>query len=233
MMADTGYSEVSYSKNDSRMLQGPPQKPSDLNTADGVFVSGAMIFNALAAGNLDAVENEWVTLDECIMHPTPNKQLHYHMWSPCAIKGNGWASTTTAPNMCKDDKNCRTDPISFAINKAWTNTDTFSEVIGISKDGFMIYGPYNSEGELWDCSEKDFCNGTFVDGNYVYVSTTTFPYILGCFGPAATTQTYGVTCSSASCPVGDSDLTNTGAYSALFGASIISIATAISLSLSF
>ena len=49
------------------------------------------------------------------------------------------------------------------------------------------------------------CNGAFLDGNYVYLSTTTFPYILGCFGPAAVTQSYTVSCSTASCPTDDGD----------------------------
>ena len=60
-------------------------------------------------------------------------------------------------------------------------------------------GTYNADGELWTCEDHDICNGTFIDGNYVYLSTTTFPYILGCFGPG-TAQEYAVTCSSSSCP---------------------------------
>lgn len=112
MMDGTGYTE--YDSDGLRRLQPPGPQPgpiSQLTTASGVAISGANIFNALAAGNLDAVENEWVTLDECISHPTPTKEYHYHMWSPCAQKSNGWASTTTAPTMCKDDENCRADPV--------------------------------------------------------------------------------------------------------------------------
>ena len=121
------------------------------------------------------------------------------MWSPCYKKGNGYASTTNAPTMCKDNVNCRTQPIQFAINAAFTNTQTYPEIIGMTKDGHMIYGPYNTKGELWACADHDVCNGTFIDGNYVYLSTTTFPYVLGCFGPAPQ-QEYAVTCSTASCP---------------------------------
>ena len=62
----------------------------------------------------------------------------------------------------------------------------------------MIYGPYKSNGDFWGCDDHDICNGTFIDGNYVYVSTSTFPYILGCFGPGAA-QEYSATCSSYSC----------------------------------
>ena len=87
MLEGTGYTENTTTANGDgvRMLQPPqPSGPSQLTTASGVAISGAMIFNALASGNMDAVENEWVTLDECISHPTPYGEYHYHMWSPCA-----------------------------------------------------------------------------------------------------------------------------------------------------
>jgi hypothetical protein len=109
MLDGTEYSE--YIDN----AVAPPGPPSQLTTASGVAVSGANIFNALANGNDDAVENEWVTLDQCLTHPTPFGEYHYHMWSPCTHKGNGWASTSVAPDMCKDLESCRSDPIGFAI----------------------------------------------------------------------------------------------------------------------
>lgn len=208
------------------------------------MVSGALIFNALAAGNADAVENEYVTLDECISHPTPTKEYHYHMWSPCTIKGNGWASTTTSPNMCINDEKCRDDPVQFAINAGWTDTQTYGKILGIAKDGHMIIGPYNQNGELWSCSEHDVCNGTFINGSYFYVSTTTFPYILGCFGPAFGEQSIAVTCSNASCPTGSDDDDpddpsddddpddDTGAIDAIANISVAAMVT-ISMLLSF
>ena len=56
--------------------------------------------------------------------------------------------------------------------------------IGLARDGHVIKGPYNKDGELWGCDEIDICNGTFMDdGSYVYVATQTFPYIVGCWGP--------------------------------------------------
>ena len=128
MMDGTGYSEPSTTR---RNLQPPQPQPDPssgstmLSTASGIALSGGMIFNALAAGNEDAVDNEKVTLDECVSHPTPFGEYHYHMWSPCIQKGNGWASTTTSPNMCKDDKECYQDPVTFAISKAWTDTQTY------------------------------------------------------------------------------------------------------------
>lgn len=74
-------------------------------------------------------------------------------------------------------------------------------MVGVARDGHPIFGPYNADGELWACDEHDVCNGTFLDNNfYVYVTTSTFPYVLGCYGPA-TIQYIPVstTCSTISC----------------------------------
>merc|ERR1712060_64107 len=93
------------------------------------------------------------------------------------------------------------DPIGFAIEHGWSDKASYGygDIVGISKDGHMIYGPYNADGDFWGCDEHDICNGTFVEGNYVYVSTKNFPYVLGCFGPGPQ-QDYEVTCSEGSCP---------------------------------
>ena len=50
----------------------------------------------------------------------------------------------------------------------------------------MIYGPYKSNGTLWQPCEMDACNGVrFKDTNeYAYVLTTFYPYTVGCWGPS-------------------------------------------------
>ena len=45
--------------------------PEPLGTAAGVALSGGYIYNALAGGNVDAVENEGQSLDVCLSHPSP------------------------------------------------------------------------------------------------------------------------------------------------------------------
>ena len=35
------------------------------------------------------------------------------------------------------------------------------QAIGIALDGHVIFGPYNSNGELWRCDDHDVCNGRF------------------------------------------------------------------------
>lgn len=83
-----------------RRLQGPPPDGGDdgddgdddsssdavdyNSTASGIAFTGGYIFNALAGGNVDAVETELETLSVCFDHPTPTNQFHYHYWTPCA-----------------------------------------------------------------------------------------------------------------------------------------------------
>jgi len=58
-----------------------------LGTAAGIALTGGYIYNALAGGNVDAVENEGRSLDVCLSHPSPQGEFHYHYWSPCLKKG--------------------------------------------------------------------------------------------------------------------------------------------------
>lgn len=75
--------------------------------------------------------------------------------------------------------------------------ENWDEVIGIAKDGHVIIGPYQSNGEIWGCN-RDVCNGAFVDGSYVYVGSDQFPYVVGCWGPGPE-PLYRPGCSSNGC----------------------------------
>ena len=71
------------------------------------------------------------------------------------------------------------------FEKVWGTTDNYGGIYGIAKDGHAIYGPYNEFGEIWTCDDVDFCNGFYLkDQSYAYASTTFFPYVVGCWGPA-------------------------------------------------
>ena len=74
--------------------------------------------------------------------------------------------------------------------------------MGLARDGHIIMGPYNDSGELWDCQtdDLDICNGRFFsDGSYRYVTTETFPYTVGCWGPADGQTTFHANCASKTC----------------------------------
>jgi hypothetical protein len=82
----------------------------------------------------------------------------------------------------------------------WSSKTNYGGIVGVAKDGHIIYGPWNTAtGNQWTCAERDVCNGrTMPDGSYAYVATTEFPYLVGCWGPGPL-QTYKSTCTTSSC----------------------------------
>jgi len=60
--------------------------------------------------------------------------------------------------------------------------------VGVARDGRYIYGPYNDQGNLWQPCDVDICNGRMINGQYAYVTTTFFPYTVGCWGPGVSSN---------------------------------------------
>ena len=106
--------------------------------------------------------------------------------------------TNTVPGMNKVKS-----PVSYFLGQLYKSTfiyhNNYGGSIGIAKDGHVIYGPYNKDGELWSCTDTDYCNGFFLsDYSYGYASTAYFPYNIGCWGPAPAKQ-FVLSCSQNSC----------------------------------
>ena len=97
----------------------------ELGTAVGIALTGGYIFNALAGGNVDAVENEGDTLDVCFSHSSPTNEFHYHLWSSCWFEGKGYFSTSDAPPLCRDEGNCASAPAEFTLNNAASGQTVF------------------------------------------------------------------------------------------------------------
>ena len=172
-----------------------------IDTWAGIALDNVAIFNGLALGNKDAVETEKDTLDLCLTHSSPQGIIHYHSLGACAT-ASSQRSTTVVPGLCDNSYNtCLSDPYSYAKTQAWTTTTNHGGVFGLARDGHKIVGPYDANGELWDCTELDMCNGTFIsDGSYVYAPTATFPHVVGCWGPAAAATTRpSSTCTNLAC----------------------------------
>ena len=175
-----------------------------LGTAAGIMLTGGYMYNALAAGNLDAVEGEADTLDVCLCHPSPQSEFHYHFWGACMEKNKGYWSDTVAPPLCRDTGDCVDSPGPYQLSaSAYGQSVTYSAAtwdspIGLAKDGHVILGPYKSDGTTWGCADRDVCNGAFVDGSYVYVGSDTFPYVVGCWGPGPAHQ-YVPGCTNSGC----------------------------------
>ena len=155
------------------------------------------LFNGLALGSVDAVTGEGDTMDGCLTHAAPTTMaMHSHSITPCAAPSGG--STTTKPGLCIDI-DCFPGDFSFESGSWDVDDGTYGGVYGLAKDGHVIYGPFNADGELWGCDDVDACNGFWLDdGSYGYASTSTFPYLVGCWGPGPA-LTYSVTCSTNSC----------------------------------
>ena len=162
----------------SRLLQGnnppPPNRNGGggepLSTASGIALSGGYIYNSLAAGNLDAIDNEAVNLDVCLGHPTGFGEFHYHFWSACIKKNEGYWNDSAAPALCRESGECTSKTGEFTRTSGAYTAENWDEVIGIARDGHVIIGPYKSDGSTWGC-DRDICNGTFIDGQYVYVGS--------------------------------------------------------------
>ena len=138
-----------------------------VSTANSVDLCGTM---SDAAGANDALGN-----------PT-GRQLHYRSISQCMK--SSYASTTEVPKMCTDTDDCKDYPYTWGT-RSWSDNTNYGGDVGLARDGHVIKGPYNEDGELWDCDDHDICNGAFLnDGSYAYVTTQKFPYTIGCWGPA-------------------------------------------------
>lgn len=95
--------------------------------------------------------------------------------------------------LCRNDNSCKTDIKTYGVNAFSAHKSLYA--VGLSKDGHIIYGPYNDEGYTWTSCDVDICNGRMIDGYYSYVTTTFHPYFMGCFGPG-NYPSYSQQCSS-------------------------------------
>lgn len=115
-----------------------------LATLAGISIDGVTLLNSNSANNVDpfyptgGYASE--TVDACLGHPNPsNNGYHYHAGYGCALdppSGN--------VSSCSLTPACNTNIASYSISK-FSNYHTLT-VIGIAKDGHVIYGPYDSSG---------------------------------------------------------------------------------------
>ena len=106
-------------------------------------------------------------MDKCGTHSSPanltkGRQLYYHGLSIC-MKPSIHNSSTIVTNMCHDSDfdTCTDYPINWAIT-SFTDKTNYGGDVGLARDGHVIKGPYNANGELWACDEHDICNGTYL-----------------------------------------------------------------------
>jgi len=78
-----------------------------------------------------------------------------HTISPC-VNGSGvTGSKSRKPGACGDGLNCFPRDNSYMLGSWSTLNAKFGGVYGLARDGHVIFGPYNDEGELWSCDDVD------------------------------------------------------------------------------
>ena len=71
---------------------------------------------------------------------------HYHNFSPCLNKN---FLNNKVQDDCRDGP-CEDDPVSWALSGYQDEWGKQKRIIGISKDGRPLYGPYkDTAGNLW------------------------------------------------------------------------------------
>ena len=152
-----------------------------LSVTAGIAVDGVHIFNVNSANQVDPFYPTGgftaEGADQCLSHPGGGGEFHYHSGSGCMLNPPSGNLSGCSPTIgCLNN----VGPYSVGLFSSYRTLT----VIGIAKDGHIIYGPYLSSGTQVT-SGFDICNGMFHDsiGNYGYFATSTYPYITGCFGP--------------------------------------------------
>lgn len=154
--------------------------------------------------------------DNCMMHAWDGNYLSMTMMSNC-LAGD-FASTTTTPDICRNNWLYSSYRYGSSSNKPFcddmatmrdyftmnfTSTENYGGIVGLAKDGHIIYGPYNKHNEFWECDDLDVCNGHWTeDGDYAYGMTSFFPYTIGCWGPAPRPALIAAKCSYTACTGG-------------------------------
>lgn len=111
-------------------------------TLAGISIDGVAILNVNSANNVDPFYPTGgfsaESVDSCLGHPNPSTNgYHYHIASGCALSPPSGAIAT-----CTSTSSCASSIANFSIN-TFTSYRTLT-IIGIAKDGHLIYGPYTS-----------------------------------------------------------------------------------------
>lgn len=182
-------------------------------------MDNVLIFSGITSTNTDAVTANQEQMDLCLLTADSNNALKYHALGPCLFSSSN-TSTSQVPLLCRDTNECQYFP-SYYATQVLSSKPAYETAVGIAKDGHIIVGPYNDEGELWSCEDHDVCNGVYLsDNSYAYAMTFKFPYVVGCWGPAAQ-QAYPVqtTCSTRAC---DGSLSGVALSTLALGALVVS-----------
>jgi hypothetical protein len=115
-----------------------------MTTLAGISVDGVPILNVNSANNVDpfypAGGFSPETVDACLGHPSPSTNgYHYHIGTGCALNPPSGSILS-----CLSTAACNSSIANYSI----TSFSSYRSltVVGIAKDGHIIYGPYTSAG---------------------------------------------------------------------------------------
>lgn len=113
-------------------------------TLAGVSIDGVTILNVNSANNVDPFYPTGgftaESVDSCLGHPNPSTNgYHYHIGTGCALN-----PPSGSISLCSSTSACSSSIANFSIS-SFTSYRTLT-IVGIAKDGHLIYGPYTSAG---------------------------------------------------------------------------------------
>lgn len=133
-------------------------------------------------------------LDVCLGHNQLNSKsgmYHYHELSPCINKDflqsvSNEVGINGGNAACEDTVCGNCNEITCMTNWKLKGYETWDpkKPVGMSKDGHVMYGPYDNARNLWKPGVVDPCNGSWSDDEeeFFYVNTRWHPYLVGCMG---------------------------------------------------
>ena len=168
----------------------------------GIALNGVFIFSGTSEygfdafypksyGNKIASSSMVVDVDICLGNANSFSTYRYHMYSPCVYD----ISIKSIAEDCSQNSQCSQSVTSWALSQTPQSQQTMLP-IGLARDGRIIFGPYKSDGTLWQPCDVDICNGVKTGRYYFYVSTMFHPYTVGCWGPGSQGLGIEASCSA-------------------------------------
>eukprot|EP00347_Sterkiella_histriomuscorum_P013113 403365969 len=165
----------------------------------GISLNGVFFINPNSEYKQDILippSGNWsypLVIDECLGGNLDNLVYSYRTFSPCIYPP---AALNQYVDFCQNNLLCFKREPTYMMQYFRENKRLQTLlVIGLAKDGRLIYGPFDENGKLWRACDLDMCNGKEINGHYSYVATPYYPYLVGCWGPS-NNSTLQPTCTS-------------------------------------
>ena len=123
----------------------------------GIAANGVLIFNGNSPRNTDYFyPKDWegssntvidTTLDACLGAITPIDGMYHYWFLPPCLYMSDMLETS---KYCDNVTSCNADMATYALD-VYTTYHSTSTLVGMSKDGHKIIGPYKEDGTIFNC----------------------------------------------------------------------------------